>query len=274
MKSKGFFIAISFLFNGIYAFCQAPAEEFMNGLKLINTDVPAAKMNFLAAVAKTPSFHGSYHFLGVIYLNDHKPDSAIWYLKKAIELNTKNISHTTEFSYARLIAAYISKQDYENAFTAAWSAYKLFPESGALQSGLKDACLWAYYTRNNDLDPEYSSIDPRDEYVVNNIEEEYLIVRNLLIKDHNMRVAGQSLANKKGSAYDVLTCSIAGTNDTRKIDFKINWDMNKYFGGKNGPTTEVAGSMQKSIAERAGAMVVADNKTDLPEAIKKMLSER
>lgn len=274
MKSKIVFIAVLFLLKTISAFCQAPSEEFINGLKQINTDMPAAKLNFLASVAKTPSFHGSYHFLGVIYLNDHKPDSAIWYLKKAVELNTQNVSHTTEFSYSRLIAAYISKQDYENAFAAAWDAYKLFPDSKALQSGLKDACLWAYYTKNNELAPEYSSIDPRDEYVVNNIDEEYLIVRSLLVKDHNLHVAGQSLSDKKGSAYDVLTCSIAGTNDTRKIDFKINWDMNKYFGGKNGPTAEVAGNKQKSIAERAGAMLVADNKTDLPEAIKKMLSER
>jgi tetratricopeptide (TPR) repeat protein len=274
MNTRIFIIAVFFILSTIKAFSQAPSEEFINGLKQINTDVPAAKLNFLAAVAKTPTFHGSYHFLGVIYLNDHKPDSAIWYLKKAVELNPRNISHTTEFSYSRLIAAYISKQDYENAFAAAWDAYKLFPDSQELQLGLKDATLWAYYTKNNELDPKYSSIDPRDEYVVNNIDEEYLIVRNWRVTDRNLQVAGQSLTNKKGSAYDVLTCSIAGTNDTREIDFKINWDMNKYPGGINGPVTEVSGNKQKSIAERAGAMVVADNKTDLPKAIKKMLSER
>ncbi|SEP02860.1 hypothetical protein SAMN05192574_11972 [Mucilaginibacter gossypiicola] len=274
MNTRIFIIAAFFLLITIKGFCQAPSEEFINGLKQIKTDIPAAKLNFLAAVAKTPSFHGSYHFLGVIYLNEHKPDSAIWYLKKAVELNTRNVSHTTEFSYSRLIAAYISKQDYENAFAAAWDAYKLFSDSEELQSGLKDACLWAYYTKNNELDPKYSAIDPRDEYVVNNVDEEYLIVRNLRVNDRNLQVAGQSLANKKGSAYDALTCSIAGTNDTRKIDFKINWDMGKYFGGISGPTTEVAGNKQKSIAERAGAMLVADNKTDLPAAIKKMLGER
>jgi hypothetical protein len=274
MNARVLFITFVLLLNSIVAFCQAPSGEFLNGLKQINTDLPAAKLNFLVAVAKYPSFHGSYHFLGVIYLNEHKPDSAIWYLKKAVELNKQNISHTAEHSYSRLITAYISKQDYENAFATAWDAYKLFPDSKSLQSGLKDACLWAYYTENNKLDPQYSSIDPRDEYVVNNIDEEYLIVRSLLIKDYNLQVAGQSLANKKGSAYDVLTCSVGNTNDTRKIDFKINWDMNKYFGGDNGPTTDVMNNKQKSVAERAGAMLVADNKTDLPETIKKMLSER
>lgn len=274
MNAKNFIIAVFFILSTIKGFCQGPSEEFINGLKQITTDIPAAKLNFLTAVAKTPSFHGSYHFLGVIYLNDHKPDSAIWYLKKAVELNTRNIGHTAEFSYSRLIVAYISKQDYENAFAAAWDAYKRFPDSQELQSGLKDACLWAYYTKNNELDPKYSTIDPRDEYVVKNIDEEYLIVRNLRVNDRNLQASGQSLVSKKGSAYDVLTCSIAGTNDNREIDFKINWDMNKYPGGINGPTTEVSGNKQKTIAERAGAMLVADNKTDLPEAIKKMLGDR
>jgi hypothetical protein len=239
MRNKIFILAILFFLKSSAAFCQALPQEFINGLRQINNDKPAAKLSFLAAVSKAPSFHGSYHFLGVIYLNDHKPDSAIWYLKKAVELNKQNVNHTTEFSYSRLIATFISKQDYENAFAAAWDAYKLFPESTALLSGLKDACLWAYYTKNNGLDPKYSSIDPRDEYVVNNIDEEYLIVRSLLVNDHNLNVAGQSPVNKKGSAFDVLTCSIAATNDSRKIDFKINWDMNKYFGGISGPTTEV-----------------------------------
>ncbi|MEO3407448.1 hypothetical protein AAFN85_26245 [Mucilaginibacter sp. CAU 1740] len=260
------------LFKITTSFAQVPSE-FAAGLKLVDVDKAAAKANFQAAMVKDPSFFGTYHFLGVFCLNEHKPDSAIWYFKKSIELNKNNPANTAEFAYGRIIFTYISMHDFKNAFDVAWQAYKLFPDNSGLSDRLRDVCLWAYYTQNNKLDPNYSSFDPQAEYVVNSVDEEYLITRAILIDDRDLNVTSQSLGNKNGARYDVLTCSIGETGKTQKIDFKINWDMAKYPGGNSGPLNDVIANSQKTVYERVGAMYIKDNKIDLAAEIKKMLNE-
>ena len=92
--------------QSIKTFCQAPPAEFIKGITILTTNQPEAKKYLLLAVQKDSLFHGSYHFLGVIALNEHKNDSAIWYFKKSIRLNKGNVNHTTELTYIRLINTY------------------------------------------------------------------------------------------------------------------------------------------------------------------------
>jgi len=252
------------------AFCQAP-QEFMTGLKLVGTDQEAAKKDFLMAIVKDSSFYGSYHFMGVICLNEHKPDSAIYYFKKSIALNKGNINHTREMAYARLISIYTDQEDFQNAFTTAWETFKEYPDNNVFSSALKDICLWSFYIKYDHLDPGYLSPEAKDEYVVNSIPEEYLIVRNLRVDGEYLNVAQQSLVEKNGASYDVLKCTLSRSKKEVVLNFKINWDMNKDFGGKTSPQQPVIDDASKPVYERVGAMLIADNKTDLKSAIEKMM---
>src|ERR1700744_1572106 len=101
MKTKNLIILLSLLLSGFNAFCQAPPQEFFTGLGLITSNKAEAKKNLLIAIQKAPTYYGSYHFLGVIYITEHKPDSAIWSFKKCIEFNQGNINHTKELAYIR-----------------------------------------------------------------------------------------------------------------------------------------------------------------------------
>jgi hypothetical protein len=267
-----YLILTTLLLISTTAFCQRPPQEFFSGLDLINTNQPEAKKDFLIAIEKDSLFHGSYHFLGVIYLGEHKPDSAIWCFKKSIALNPGDVNHTKEMAYVRLINTYTDQQDFQNAFTTAWETYKLYPDNANIASELKSICLWSFYIKYNQLNPAYLSPDIKDEYIVNSIPEEYLILRNLRVDDEPLVMSSQSLVNKKGASYDVLKCTPKRSDKSIDIYFKINWDMNKYYGGKVAPTQPVIDDTKNPVYERIGAMLVADDKTDLKTAIEKMIN--
>ncbi|RYU92217.1 hypothetical protein EWM62_01930 [Mucilaginibacter terrigena] len=251
------------------AFCQNPPQEFFKGLDMMEVDKPAAKAYFLEAANKDPAFFGTYHFLGVIATNMHQPDSAIFYYKKAIELNKGN-AKLAAMTYLRLINEYVYSKDFKNAFDTGWNAYKLYPEDRMIATALKDACLWSVYIKYDNLDPNYLSADIKDEYVVTSIDQEYLILRKLRVNDNTLSVSAQSLANKKGASYDILKCFVQGTKDQKEIMFKINWDMAKYFGGKPADTQKIDAS--KPIYERIGAIMLKDDKADLKTEIEKLMN--
>jgi tetratricopeptide (TPR) repeat protein len=252
-------------------FAQQPPKEFFDGLDLLSTDHAHAKQDFQAAIQKAPQFHGSYHFLGVLYLYEHKPDSAIANFIKSIALNDGNVNHTREMAYVRLINTYTQQQDFQDAFKTGCDAYNLYPDSRSIFNALKETCLWSYYIKHNQLDPAYLSADIKQEYVVKSIDEEYLILHNLRVDDHYLAMNSQSLVSKNGHSYDVLKCVLSNTEQSVEVNFRIDWDMNVYFGGMPGPTREVIDNTQNPVYERVGAMLVSDNKTDLKEAIKKLL---
>jgi hypothetical protein len=270
MKTKHLLLTTLLFLQSICAFCQEPPTEFFNGLDLYKTDLHSAKLDFLEAVEKAPYFHGSYHFLGAIYLTENRPDSAIWYFKKSISLNTGNVNHTREMSYVRLIDTYTFQSEFQNAFDAGWEALKQYPDNKSVKAELRDLCLWAFYIKDDHLDPSYLSHDIKDKYIVNSISEEYLILRNLNANGEYLQMTSQALAQKADGPYDVFKCTLSQSKKEVEVDFKINWDMNKDFGGKTTPQQPIIDDTTKPIYERIGAMLVADNKTDITAAIQKL----
>jgi hypothetical protein len=275
MKTRHLLITLLVLLKSIDAFCQAPPPEFFNGLDLLNTDKPAAKKDFLVAIQKAPLFHGSYHFLGVLYLDEQKPDSAIWCFKKAVDLNKANVNHTREMAYTRLIQTYMTQKDFKNAFDAGWEGLQQYDDSKMIGSALRDNCLWSFYITENGLDPAYVSTDVKPEYIVNCISEEYLILRNLKVNGENLQFAEQALVTKDGKAYDVMHCKFFGGGDKdTSVYFKINWDMNTYMGeGKVAPQQPVISDVGKPVYDRVGASLIADSKAVLRDVIEKLLTK-
>jgi tetratricopeptide (TPR) repeat protein len=272
MKTKYFTLTALLLVQCVFAYCQRPPQEFIDGLQLFKTNKSQARKELLIAIQKAPDYYGSYHFLGIIYAGEHKPDSAIWCFKKSIALNTANINHTREMVYVRLINAYTNQDDFQDAFTIAWDSFKQYPDNTNIATSLKNLCLWAFYIKHDHLSPSYLSTDVKDEYVANSIPIEYLILRNLRLNDDPLKWTTQALVNKKGGSYDVFTCVDPKTNTNFEISFKINWDMNKDFGGKVPSTKDVIDNAKNPVYERVGAMLVADNKTDVKLAIEKMMN--
>jgi tetratricopeptide (TPR) repeat protein len=271
MKSN-LLILVALLWLSIAAHAQQPPKEFFDGMDQLQKNPDEAKKDFTAAAAKMPEFHGTYHFLGVIALRQHKPDSALSYFIKSIALNEHNVNHTREMTYIRLISTYAKQQDFDDGFKTGWDALKSYPDSKMISNALRDLCMWAYYIKNNNLDPAYLSPDIKPEYVVKDIDEEYLILRNLRVNDNSIQVGIQSLVYRKKSPYDVFKCTSGDSKDEIEVDFKIDWDMNTYFGGMRGPTNEVSGDDKKPIYERAGAALVQD-KGDIQSIIEKLMGK-
>lgn len=271
MKAR-FLIIATLILQSFNALCQAPPEEFFAGLKLFPTDRAEAKKSFAIAAQKEPNYFGSYNFLGMLCESEHKPDSAIAYYKKCIELNTTNMGHTREFTYTHLINLYTYQRDFANAFAIGWEAYKLYPENREITFNLKDVCLWSFYIKYDKLPADYLSPDLKTEYVVNSIAQEYLIVRKLRVGDNGVSTTSQALQMKNNASYDVLTCATPGGKQTITANFKINWDMSKDFGGKNAPTQSVINDTKAPVYERVGATLVADfsNKVDLKTEIERL----
>jgi len=274
MKTRHLLITLLILFKSTGAFCQEPPPEFFNGLDLFSNDKPTAKKDFLAAIQKAPLFHGSYHFLGVIYLDEQKPDSAIWCFKKAVDLNKANVNHTREMAYTRLIETYMAQKDFKDAFDAGWAGLQQYADSKMIGSALRDNCLWSFYITEDGLDPSYLASDIKPEYVVNSISEEYLILRNLRVNGDHLQFTGQALVYKKKIPYDVLHCkfSSGGDKDT-SVYFKISWDMNTFIEGKTAAQQPVINDAAKPVYDRVGASLIADDKAVLKDVIEKFLAK-
>jgi len=254
-------------------FSQNPPEEFFKGLDLISIDKQQAKTQFLIAKTKDSLFHGTYHFLGVIYLDENHLDSAISCFQKSLDLNKENINHTKEMTYIRLIDTYLFQHDFNNSFSAAWEAYQQYPESQSIKLGLKDVCLWSFYIRHNNLDSTYLSPVLKDKYIVNSVPEEYLIIRKIRVKEKYLVFKSQALINEKGDNYDIITCSLSRSEETVIVKFKLNWNLNKDFGGKVVNTDDVYNNQKNQIFERVGAKLVSDSKINLEKEIKKLIKQ-
>ncbi len=263
-------IIVFFVINAVAVFSQDPSEEFFKGIDLLNIDKAQAKKEFLIARDKDTSFYGTHHFLGTIYLDENKSDSAIYCFKKAIALNKENRNHTKEMTYVRLIDTYLYKYDFENSFSTAWKAYQSYPDNMVIKQDLKDICLWAFYIRHNKLDSTYLSSELKDEYIVNSVPEEYLILRKIRINDEYLVCTGQRLIKKKGNNYDVLSCVLSKSNEEIDVTFKLNWNVNKDMGDNLVNTTIVYNNPKIPIYERIGAKLAEDANIDLKQEIEKL----
>ncbi|MES2427683.1 MAG: hypothetical protein V4560_11960 [Bacteroidota bacterium] len=274
MKAK-YFALLIVLNLSVRAFCQAPSPEFFAGLKLIATDRTEAKKNFLLALNKDPQFFGTYHFLGAIYMAANNLDSAKWYFNKAVALNTANINHTKELSYVRLINNYAYQHDFKNGFIVACEALKLYPENKQINSVASDLCLWSFYIKYDHLDPNYLSMATQSEYVVNNISQEYLILRKIRIDDDIPVVTHQAFRAKNEGNYDILTCTLPVSKKTITLNFKLNWGVKDLL-GKIPATDPIISNNKSTVYEKVGAMLAADaiqavdGKTDVKAVIEKL----
>jgi hypothetical protein len=175
-------------------------------------------------------------------------------------------------AYARLITTYTNQRDFQDAFTAAWECVNKYPDNTDFTSALRDICLWSFYIKDDHLNPSYLSPNLKDEYVVTSIAQEYLILRNLRVNGEYLNMSTQSLVNKKGASYDVFKCTLSPSKKEVAVNFKINWDMNMYFGGKTEPQKPVIDDKNKPVYERVGAMLIFDSNTGLKEAIQKLMN--
>lgn len=268
---KYFVLTLLLLITAVKAFSQQqePSIEFRTGLDIFKSDIPAAKASFLLAIKKDSTFHGSYHFLGVLYIAEKKLDSAIWCFKKAIAFNKPGVNIPKSASYSRLMGVYELKLDFANAYAIGLNAMKEFPDKRYLMVATRDACLWAYFINHNHLDPTYMWPDMKDEYIVKSIDEEYLIFRKIEVDGFDIQMQGQSLVYKDKHPYDVFNCILEQNKKPLKVYFKIDWDMAKFFGGDSGPAAQVAADIKVPVYERVGAFLVDDPKKDLADAIKK-----
>jgi hypothetical protein len=85
-------------------------------------------------------------------------------------------------------------------------------------------------------------------------------------------MGSQSLKQINKLYYDVFSCTLSPSKKPIEVLFKINWDMNTYYGGKEPPTNPTINDTNSTVYEKAGAMLVADDKTDLKTAIEKFLN--
>jgi tetratricopeptide (TPR) repeat protein len=267
---KRFLIAICMVIPIMALQSQTPPEEFFRGLDLMNTDIKQAKKELTVALQKDSLFHGTYHFLGVICIRQEKYDSAIYYFRKSIVLNTANDRHTREMAYDRLIHAYLYRIDFKDAFDVAWEAFQKYPENKVISRDIRDVCLWAYHVRHNGLDSSFLSPEMKKEYIVNSVDQEYLIVRMIRIDDNALTVQSQSLRKIKKNNYDILTCAYQQNTKTIDVTFQINWDMDKYFGGKDGDTEGVYSNIGNPVFDRIGALQITDPDINLKEEIEKI----
>lgn len=248
-----------------------PPEAFLRAIDLIGKNNQLAKIELKQLAEIDTTFHGTFHFLGVLAMYENKNDSAIIYLKRSIALNHDNINHTREFSIVRLIRAYLHNLDFENSFDVAWRGISAYPDNKEILYNLRECCLWAYSIKVNNLNPEYlSSTGIMGEYLVNAVYEEYLILGNININDARLQMNSQSLVKKKGKYYDILNCTRTDTHENIDLNFGLNWNIHKYYGGYTPNTTETYEYEKNPVYLRIGGLIAEKQEADIIDEIKKI----
>lgn len=245
---------------------QNPPEEFIKGLDIFQKSPEKAKKLFHQAISKDSAFSGSYNFLGIIFQTEKQYDSAIYYLEKAVLLNTENVNHTKEMSIVRLSRTYLYTGNFKKAYETSSAGFKEFPESNQILQELKDVCAWAFNIKFNGLDSTYLLPDKLKSYTVNNIAQEYLILRNIVIEGNHLMMLSQGFDSKKKA--DILNCIVKKTNEKVELTFKINWDMDKDFGGKQADIDALLLRTDLTIWERLAAMHIKNPQLNFAETIK------
>jgi len=120
------------------------------------------------------------------------------------------------------------------------------------------------------LNPWYISPDLKNEYVVNSVSEEYLIIRRIRVNGKYLNVVNQSLVSKDAGNFDVLKCVLSKSKDTVEVNFKLNWNLNKDFGGKPIDYRSVYSNDSNAVYERIGALLADDPKIDVKKEIGKI----
>ena len=274
MKLKLTILCAVLLFNFSDLSAQKLPAEFFEGIKSFASNRIQAKKDMLATIAKVPNFHGGYHFLGVIYSEAGQQDSAIYYLDKAVALNTENLQKTKEMSLARLIEAHTYKHDFEKAFKIGLAAYELFPENTSIATNFKDACVWSYYLKYEGLDKGYLSPNLKENYGVTSIAQEYLIIRKLIYKGERVQSTRQTMQTIENASYDVHKLVTPADSTEKILKFKLNWDLNTEFGGKAFPKDPIIANRKNPIYERLGAILANEYRSDLKTELAKLNNEK
>lgn len=260
-----FFIVMSTNFVS----AQSLKVEFNKGFELLDSNkIDEAKNQFRKIIELDSNEYGGYNFIGICFFKNKEFDSTIYYLQKSINRNIKNYNHSREMTIVRLCRTYLYRMDFKSAFDLAFNAYKEFPENTNIRRELMDICSWAYCIHHENLDSSYLSNEPKKEYNVTTIEQEYLIMKNLKVDDHNLSLMSQSADFK--NKYDYLKCMINKTNDSIELKFKLNWNLNKEFGGKAYDSNKVYKNNSLPIWDRLGAKLSDDKQIDLLVEVEKL----
>ncbi len=251
------------------------SEKFFDALNFATSNPEESMSLFLETYNEDKPFHGTCHFLGVLYAEKGKMDSAIYFFEKSIELNVKNSNNTKEMTYTRIVQTYSRMLMFEKALTRGWEGLNDVSDNQMIEGAIEDACLWSYYINQQELNPDYlKSTDIKEEYVVRSIPQEYLILRTIRVNGEFLHFTGQSLVFEKKQAYDILSAETSKTEKKYDVKFRIDWDMNKEFGGRNMNTEEVSQDYSLPASQIIGAMLVENKKIDLVETIKTVLKKK
>jgi hypothetical protein len=165
------------------------------------------------------------HFLGVTYDIQNDFEKAILYYKESLKYNEKSKSKLQ--TNIRLTKAYLRSLDFENAYKWAIIGVKDYPEYKSAKYSFYDVCKWSYYIKYHKLNSNYlTNRFLIDEYIVNSIEEEYLILRNIRSKKDRYPVFKSQRTDIK---YDYITCSYSREKEKFEIKFKKSWRNNSDF---------------------------------------------
>ncbi len=247
------------------SFAQRPPAAFFDGLDNMIDNPAKAKQAFLQTVAEDSTFFGSYNFLGILLFQEKKYDSAIQLLQTSIRLNRNNLNHTKEMTFERLSRAYLCSGDFERSYHTALNALKEFPDNKYLASELKETCLWAYNTQYGGLSKDYLNQELRNEYQVNSVSQEYLVMRNTIVNNRNLEFRGQSYNAQKN--IDILHCSVAKSKDSVDLVFKLGWNVLKSFADNMPDYKVVYDDKEAKIWFRLGALLSNNSKAELLKEI-------
>jgi len=196
------------------------SEEYTNALTLIkNKDFEKAKTTFRKLNSKYPNKTDVLHWVGVMNDMETSLDSAIYYYQKSLEFNV--IGKSSMFTQLRLTRALLRSLNFEKAFEQAIVGIKNYPNDLVVIKEFKDVCKWAYYIKHHELNPNYlTNRFLQDEYTVNSIPEEYVIISNIRSRsDGLVEFSGQSTDLK----YDYIKCNYRRDTSKFEVKFKKKW---------------------------------------------------
>lgn len=237
-------------FNSMQA--QSANEYWRNGVAAFDAKEYSKAIHFFKAYDElSPQKTTAQYYLGQCYDLSQKADSAIYFYEKTMEYN-KSI-HANDNAIIKLSRAYLRKKDFVNAYRVSADAVVAFPENLGFALELQDACLWPYLIKNRNLNSSYLT-DPikHISYVVNTVDEQHIIVRNIInekgipFEADKRRNVGFAERWYGSYANDTTMTSVHFVFTTKNMSKELDeQDVNalKVFENKEAPLFERLGAM-------------------------------
>ena len=167
---------LSFMLYG-----QNAADYWKKGVAAFNEkDYTSAIACFKQFDVLKPNKTQTHFYLAQSYDYLKSLDSAIYFYKKTLELHES--AKPNKAAMVQLSRAYLRKMDYQNAYNQALENHRKYPEDQKFVLEFYDVCMWAFLTEYQALSRDYLTKytwSPDNNYIVNTINEQRIIVRNL-----------------------------------------------------------------------------------------------